>query len=70
MSGDASRIRMPRTLSVAEDFVITSASKDIVSREAFKRWVIDFQSKIHDMDLRPSKASRTTMGAVSRPVGA
>jgi hypothetical protein len=36
---------------VAEDFVITSGGKDIVSREAFKRWVIDFQSKIHDMDF-------------------
>jgi hypothetical protein len=36
---------------VAEDFVITSGGNDIVSREAFKRWVIDFQSKIHDMDF-------------------
>jgi hypothetical protein len=36
---------------VAEDFVISSGGTDIVSREAFKRWVIDFQSKIHDMDF-------------------
>ena len=37
---------------VAEDFVITSGGKDIVSREAFKRWVIGFQSKIQDMDFQ------------------
>jgi hypothetical protein len=36
---------------VAEDFVITSGGKDIVSRETFKRWVVDFQSKIHEMDF-------------------
>src|SRR3546814_15600972 len=36
---------------VAEDFVITSGGKDIVSREAFKAWVIDFQSKLLDMEF-------------------
>jgi hypothetical protein len=36
---------------VAEDFVITSGGHDIVSRKAFKDWVTDFQSKVHDMDF-------------------
>jgi hypothetical protein len=36
---------------VAEDFVITSGGNDIVSREAFKAWVIDFHSKVLDMDF-------------------
>jgi len=36
---------------VAEDFVITSGGNDIVSREAFKTWVIEIQSKILDMDF-------------------
>jgi hypothetical protein len=50
-SGDARRNPHAIDALVAEDFVITSGGKDIVSREAFKRWVIDFQSKIHDMDF-------------------
>jgi hypothetical protein len=36
---------------VADDFVITSGGNDIVSRDAFKAWVIDFQSKVLDMDF-------------------
>ena len=36
---------------VAEDVVITSGGNDIVSRDAFKAWVIAFQSKILDMDF-------------------
>ena len=36
---------------VTEDFVITSGGNDMVSREAFKRWVVEFQSKIQDMDF-------------------
>jgi hypothetical protein len=36
---------------VAEDFVITTGGKNIVSRDAFKRWVIGFQSRIQDMDF-------------------
>lgn len=34
-----------------EDFVITSAGKDIVGRKAFKEWVIGFSSKIGEMKL-------------------
>jgi hypothetical protein len=36
---------------VADDFVITSGGNEIVSRAAFKAWVIDFQSKVLDMDF-------------------
>ncbi len=36
---------------VTEDFVITSGGNDIVSRDAFKAWVIEFQSKVIDMDF-------------------
>jgi SnoaL-like domain len=36
---------------VAEDFVITSGGHDIASRAVFKQWVIDFQSKVLDMDF-------------------
>jgi SnoaL-like domain len=36
---------------VTEDFVITSGGNDIVSRDAFKAWVIGFQSKVLDMDF-------------------
>jgi hypothetical protein len=35
----------------SEDFVITTGGKDINSRAAFKKWVIDFQSKVSDFDL-------------------
>ncbi len=36
---------------VTEDFIITSGGNDIVSRDAFKAWVIEFQSKVLDMDF-------------------
>ncbi|MEU7890314.1 nuclear transport factor 2 family protein [Microbispora bryophytorum] len=36
---------------VAEDFVITTGGVDVVSRQAFKEWVVAFQSKITDMRL-------------------
>lgn len=36
---------------VHEDFVITSGGRDISSREAFKQWVIEFQSKVHDFQF-------------------
>lgn len=34
-----------------EDFVITTAGKDIVGRKAFKEWVKGFSTKIGDMRL-------------------
>ena len=37
---------------VAEDFVITTGGKDIRSRDAFKKWVVEFQSKISDMNFK------------------
>ena len=48
------RLQNPHAIDalVAEDFVITLAGKDIVSCEAFKRWVIGFQSKIRFPDHR------------------
>jgi predicted ester cyclase len=36
---------------VAEDFVITSGGIDFVSRAKFKQWVIDFQSRITDLEF-------------------
>jgi SnoaL-like polyketide cyclase len=36
---------------VAEDFVLTSGGIDFVSRAKFKEWVIDFQSKITDLEF-------------------
>jgi hypothetical protein len=33
---------------VTENFVITSGGKDIVSRDAFKTWLADFQSRVTD----------------------
>jgi hypothetical protein len=36
---------------VHEDFVITSGGRDIRSREAFKRWVIEFQSKVRNFEF-------------------
>lgn len=36
---------------VAEDMVISTAGNDITGREAFKKWVIDFQSKMIDADF-------------------
>lgn len=38
---------------VAEDFVITSAGKDIRSRDTFKDWIVGFQSKITELQLFP-----------------
>lgn len=36
---------------VAEDFVITSGGNEICGREAFKRWVKQFQQKILDLQF-------------------
>ena len=36
---------------VIDDFIITSGGKDIRTREAFKKWIADFQSKISDMKV-------------------
>jgi hypothetical protein len=36
---------------VHEDFVITSGGHEIRSREAFKQWVISFQTKVKDLDF-------------------
>ncbi len=36
---------------VVDDFVITTGGKDIKSRESFKAWVADFQSRVGDLKL-------------------
>jgi hypothetical protein len=36
---------------VHEDFVITSGGHDIRSRDAFKQWVIGFQSQVRDLEF-------------------
>lgn len=48
---------------VAADFVITSGGHDIVSREAFKAWVIDFQSKILDMKFESLETFQNADGS-------
>jgi hypothetical protein len=34
-----------------EDFVLTSGGTDIVSRDAFKAWVMSFQALVHDFEF-------------------
>ena len=36
---------------VAEDFMITSGGHEIRGREAFKRWVVEFQKRISDLQF-------------------
>jgi hypothetical protein len=36
---------------VHEEFVITSGGHDIRSRDAFKQWVIDLQSRVRDLEF-------------------
>ncbi|WP_134499004.1 ester cyclase [Microvirga pakistanensis] len=36
---------------VHEEFVITSGGHDIRSRDAFKQWVIGFQSQVRDLEF-------------------
>ncbi len=36
---------------VAEDFVLTSGGVDFISRATFKEWVVDFQSKITQLEF-------------------
>jgi hypothetical protein len=38
-------------LLVAEDFIITSGGHETHGRDAFKRWVIEFQSRIKDLEF-------------------
>jgi len=38
---------------VAQDFTLTSAGSDIVSRSAFKEWIAAFQAKINSLRLIP-----------------
>jgi hypothetical protein len=42
---------------VAEDFALTSGGIDFVSRATFKKWVIDFQSKITPLADERARAS-------------
>jgi hypothetical protein len=48
---------------VAEDFVITTGGKDIRSREAFKKWVVDFQSAISDMNFKVLETIQSADGS-------
>jgi hypothetical protein len=36
---------------VQEDFVITSGGRDVVGREAFKTWMMDFEAKVHHFEF-------------------
>jgi hypothetical protein len=48
---------------VAEDFVITSGGHDIQGRTAFKKWVIEFQSKITDLEFEPIETFQNEEGS-------
>ena len=48
---------------VTEDFVITTGGREIHSREAFKKWVADFQSKISDMKLEVLETIQNAEGS-------
>jgi hypothetical protein len=48
---------------VAEDFVITSGGHDIVSRDAFKRWLKDFQSKVLDLEFESLETFQNADGS-------
>jgi hypothetical protein len=47
---------------VAEDFVITSAGQQIHGRAAFKRWVIEFQNKILDLEFEAIETFQNEAG--------
>jgi hypothetical protein len=36
---------------VAEDFVVTTGGRDIIGRAAFKRWIIEFQAQISELQF-------------------
>lgn len=48
---------------VAEDFVLTSGGVDLVSRETFKKWVVDFQSKITHLEFEISETFQNAEGS-------
>jgi hypothetical protein len=48
---------------VHEDFILTSGGKDIRSRDAFKKWVIDFQSRIHDFEFHVTETFQNGDGS-------
>ncbi|MFC5068268.1 ester cyclase [Flaviflagellibacter deserti] len=50
-------------LLVAEDMVISSAGIDITGRDAFKKWVIDFQSKMLDADFKAVEMFQSADGS-------
>lgn len=48
---------------VAEDFAITSGGHEIHGREAFKKWVLDFQSKVIDLEFEPIETFQNEDGS-------
>jgi predicted ester cyclase len=48
---------------VAEDFVITTDGKDVKGREAFKKWLHGFQTKVKDLKVVPQEILVTDDGA-------
>ncbi|MBU9246931.1 ester cyclase [Burkholderia multivorans] len=47
---------------VHEDFVISSSGHDIVGREAFKAWVREFQSKVHNFEFHVVESFQNATG--------
>ena len=48
---------------VVEDFVITSGSVDIRTRDAFKQWVREFLSKILDLEFETVESFQNADGS-------
>lgn len=47
---------------VAPDFAITTDGKSITGRDAFKKWVQEFQSKMSDLKVEPEEMFATADG--------
>jgi hypothetical protein len=48
---------------VTEDFVITSAGRDVVSRAEFKKWVIAFQETVDDLEFEAVETFQNADGS-------
>jgi hypothetical protein len=48
---------------VVDDFVITSAGAEIRSRDSFKRWVLEFQAKVADLEFEVIESFQNAEGS-------
>jgi hypothetical protein len=48
---------------VADDFVITTGGREIQGRQAFKRWVIEFQKRFSDLQFESLETFQNSDGS-------